>query len=266
MSLFLLLLFIIIPTNGSVKKVEKTFQKNKSVYLLDKDNYVSKVNCYYDTKNTEEEIKKKIDLLINGTSSFKGIMPSNIKLQKLKIDNNKVYIDFNEEFNTLKNKDKVYEAIVYSLTDINGIEKIYISVNNKELDNMPLDRSIGINKKYDLDSFNNILETTIFFSKDDYYVPVTFVSSKKDEKINIIIKELKSSINALNNLNGYLNDEVELIDYKIDKDKIELVFNNYNFDDEIIKGLLSLSVFENYKVNKIMVYNSDKSINFTIKK
>ena len=266
MSLFLLLLFIIIPTNNNIKKIEKPVQKNKSIYLLDKDNYVSKVNCYYDAKNVKDEISEKINILKSGTSNFKGIIPNNIKLNNIEVDKDKVYLDFNEDFNNIKDKTKIYEAIVYSLTDINGINKIYISVNKKMLDNMPLERNIGINKKYNLDSFDYIDKVTIFFSKDDYIVPITFVSNNKEEKINIIIKELKSSINALNNLNGYINDEIKLVDYSVDKDKIELVFNKFIFDDEKIKNLIASSIFENYNVNQIVAYNSDKSVSVTIKK
>ena len=266
MSLFLLLLFIIIPTKNNIKKIEKPVQKNKSIYLLDKDNYVSKVNCYYDAKNIKDEISEKINILKSGTSNFKGIIPNNIKLNNIEVDKDKVYLDFNEDFNNIKDKTKIYEAIVYSLTDINGINKIYISVNKKMLDNMPLERNIGINKKYNLDSFDYIDKVTIFFSKDDYIVPITFVSNNKEEKINIIIKELKSSINALNNLNGYINDEIKLVDYSVDKDKIELVFNKFIFDDEKIKNLIASSIFENYNVNQIVAYNSDKSVSVTIKK
>lgn len=266
MALFLLILFIIIPTKNDYHKIKKETINNKSIYLIDKDNYVSKVLCYYDELSIKEEIYKKIDIMKKGFKNFKEVIPNDVIVNDIKVNKNNVYLDLNDKFNNIKNKTKIYEALVYSLTEINGIDNIYISVNNKMLDNMPLNKSIGINKEYDLNDFEYLNKTIIFFSKDDYYVPITKINNSKEDKIKIIIKELKSSVNVLNNLFGYLDDDIELLDYKIKDGKMELVFNKYIFSDDRVKYLLSSSIFENYAVNELVVYNSDKSISVVIKK
>lgn len=267
MSLFLLLLFIIIPTKNNEKINENNIKKHtKKIYLIDNENYSSMVSCSYEEKNIKDEVNKIIELLKHGTNSFDGIIPKKIKVNEIKTTKDSIYIDFDSNFKNIKNINKIYECIVYSLTQINGINKIYISVNNKLLDNMPLTKEYGINKEYDLDNFNDIDKTIIFFAKDDYYVPITKITNNKEEKIEIIIKELKSSTNSINNLNGYLKDNIKLIDYKINDKNIELVFNEYDFDDEKLKFLISTSIFENYKINEITIYNKDKSHSINIKK
>ena len=58
---------------------------------------------------------------------------------------------------------------------------------------------------------------------------------------------------------------VEVVDYNIDKDKFNLVFNEYIFGDleknvilEEVKYVISASIFENYDVKKIVFNTKDQ--------
>ncbi len=282
LCLVLLLMFTFIPSPLSIntqiiQNKDKTVEN--IVYMLDEDNYVSKITTFYDEKTLEEDIRKKLDILTNGNNDindFYTLIPKNTKVNSLKIEKDNVYIDFSKEFLSVNKylEESMIEAIVYTLTEINGINNIYITVDGKELKNLPnsnkeidypLTRNIGINKEYDLTSFNNINKTTVFFTKEQgdvtYYVPVTKINNLESEKIDIIIEELKSSINAQNNLNGYLNDNVELVSYEKDNDKMNLVFNNYIFSDnkilESVEYIISESIFENYDVNEVTFSSED---------
>lgn len=264
MSLFLLLLFILIPTKSNIKPTKTKPINNKIIYLLDNDNYTSRVSYYYDELTIKEEIINRINILKNGLDNFKSVIPKYVKLIDVKIEKNNVYLNFNKKFLNIKNIKKTLECITYSLCEIDGIDNIYISVDNKMMDGMPLNKKIGINEEYNLDSFNDVDKTIIFFSKNDYYVPITKINNGKNEKIETIIKELKSSANSVNNLSGFLTNDVELISYNINKDKIELVFNKILFDDKI-KFILSASVFSNYNASELAIYDKDKSKSITIK-
>ena len=279
MCLILLLMFYMLPTNNKIDTVinENENKKENVLYMLDDDNYVSKVISYYDEKSIIENIKKKINILTYGDESlnnFYSLIPKNTRLNSIKVDKDNVYLDFSKELMEISEylEEEMIESIIYSLTEINGINNIYISVDGAKLNKLPnsdkelpypLTRKYGINKEYNINSLNDITKTTIIFSKIDnnykYFVPITKVSNISEDKIDIIIEELKSGVNAQNNLNGYISEKVSLEKYEITDDKINLVFNDYIFSDdskkvilEEVKYAISESIFENYDVNEVI--------------
>jgi spore germination protein GerM len=292
--LILLCLFYFVPT-GETFEIEivndnKNYDKNV-VYLLDDDNYVSQVITYFDNTSITEDIKNKINVLIHGDNNlnnFYSLIPKTTILKNVKVDKDNVYLDFNKEILNVNEymEESMIESIIYTLTETNGINNIYINVDGeplKELPNSkkelpyPLTRDYGINKKYDLTSFNDIDKTTIFFAKTNeeftYYVPVTKISNTISDKIDIIIEELKSTVNSQDNLNSYINNNVKLVSKEINDEKINLVFNNYIFSDmsnklilEEVKYILSESIFENYDIKEV-IFNteSDKNIDRVVK-
>ena len=271
--LILFLLFYFIPTHDSIE-YEINISKSKSekvVYLLDEDNYVSRVISYFDSNNINEEVRKRIDILMNGYNIFYGVIPTNTKLNSIKVDKNNIYLDFSSDLLNINKymSESFLEAITYTLTEINGINNVYIDIDGKRLNKLndinisyPLNRNIGINKEYNISNLNSLNKTTVYFSKviDEYkyYVPVTKIYSDDEEKIEVIIKELKSSVNSQNNLNGYFENNVDLLKYIIDDDNISLVFNKVvNNNTEVI---LCASIFENYNVNSVTFKYNDNDI------
>lgn len=277
MYIILISIFYLIPTNNI--KTSTTVEENKldqsTIYLLDNDNYVSKVIFYFDKNTITDEIKYKLDILINGIdymNNFYPLIPKNTKVNSVKVDKDNVYIDFSKDLLKVNKylEDKMIEAIIFSISDINGINNIYLSVEEKELTNLPnsnkeiqypLNRHYGINKKYDINSLNNLEKTTVFFSKNDnnesYYVPVTLVNNDNSDKINIIVEELKSSINSQNNLYGLVNQNLNVSNYNIEKDKMTISFNNDITDSETL-NVITYSIFENYDINEIIINNIEK--------
>lgn len=294
--LLLLVIFSIVPTTNNNFNIEinndKTTYESNFVYLLDNDNYVSKVISYFDNQSIEEDIKSKINILINGDSSLKSfysLIPKTTILKSVKVEKDNVFLDFNKELLNVNEylEESMIEAIVYTLTETNGINNVYISVDGdalKELPNSkkqlsyPLTRGYGINKKYDITNFNDIDKTTIFFAKSNneeiYYVPITKISNTNQNKIEVIIEELKSPVNSQDNLNSYISSNVQLVSSNIEDDKMNLVFNEYIFNDlsnkiilEEVKYLLSQSVFENYDIEEVIFSTEkDKNIDSVIKK
>lgn len=283
-SLFLLVMFYLIPTKPNINTEiveENNNLKENIVYLLDNDNYVSRVVTYYDKTDIVSTIKDKIDKLTNSDiDGFYTLIPKNTILNNVKVEKDNVYLDFNSELLSVNKyvSEEMIEAIVYSITEINGLNNIYITVDSKELKYIPntnkelkypLTRKYGINKKYDIDSFNDIDNTTVFFSKtidkNTYYVPVTYITNTSSDKIDIIIRELTNSINSQDNLNSYVSSNIELLNYDIKDDKMNLVFNEYIFGDmessvilEEVKYVIASSIFENYDVNEVVFNTKDK--------
>lgn len=292
-SLFLILMFYLVPsTPESEVKIDKSIGDKKEVvvYLMDKDYYLGRMIEYASYDNIFDLVNKKLDILINGSdelNSFSPIIPKNTKVNSIKVDKNNIYIDFSKDIlNVSKyNEELMIESIIYTITDINGIDNIYLSINkeplkilpksNKEIP-YPLNRGYGINKKYDLDSLNNITKTTVYFNKSyddvEYLVPITKVMNTTSEKIDIIIEELKSIVNAQYNLNSYIPNNLEVVSHDVNDDKMNLIFNEFILDKEKlvvleeVKYAIAQSIFDNYNVKEVVFSTKEKNNIATITK
>ena len=290
----LLLLFYLVPSPSfEVEINEKDDNKEfeNVVYLLDDDNYVSRVISYYDETDIDKVIRNKINILINGDKNldnFYSLIPKKTILKDISVNKDNVYLNFSKEFLNVNKyiEESMVESIVYTLTEINGINNVYINVdgeklvmlpNSKKVIPYPLTRSFGINKKYDLDSLNGIDKTIVYFVKKndsgEYYVPITKVSNLSSSKIDIIIDELKSTVNAQDNLSSFISDNVVLEENKIIDDKINLVFNEYIFSDsskktilEEVKYVVSQSIFDNLDVKEVIFSTKEHNNILSIKK
>ncbi len=290
----LLVLFYLVPSPSFDMEVVEEDNKDKKenvVYLLDEDNYVSRVISYYEESDIEGVIREKIKILINGDKSlgkFYSLIPKNTILKDVKVEKDSVYLNFNKEILNVNKylEESMIEAIVFSLTEINGINNVYINVDSEKLTKLPksgreipypLTRSFGINKKYDLNSLNDIDKTTIYFVKSsdeiEYYVPVTKVSNTSSSKIDIIIEELKSIVNAQENLNSYVSSNIVLVDKEITDEKVNLIFNDFIFSDasskvilEEVKYVVSESIFANMNVKEVIFSTKDHNNIVSVKK
>ncbi len=290
----LLVLFYLVPSPSfDMEVVEEENKKGKEnvVYLLDEDNYVSRVISYYEESDIEALIREKIKILINGDKSlgkFYSLIPKNTILKDVKVEKDSVYLNFNKEFLNVNKylEESMIEAIVFSLTEINGINNVYINVDSKKLTKLPnsgreipypLTRSFGINKKYDLNSLNELDKTIVYFVKTcdevEYYVPVTKISNTSGSKIDIIIEELKSTVNAQENLNSYVSSNIVLEDSEISDEKVNLIFNDFIFSDasskvilEEVKYVVSQSIFENINVKEVIFSTKEHNNIVSVKK
>ena len=290
----LLLLFYLVPSPSfevEINEKDDNKEYENVVYLLDDDNYVSRVISYYDETDIEKVIRNKINILINGDknlNNFYSLIPKKTILKDISVNKDSVYLNFSKEFLNVNKyiEESMVESIVYTLTEINGINNVYINIdgekfvmlpNSKKVIPYPLTRSFGINKKYDLDSLNDIDKTIVYFVKkydsSEYYVPITKVSNLSSSKIDIIIDELKSTVNAQDNLSSFISDNVVLEESKIIDDKIDLVFNEYIFSDsskktilEEVKYVVSQSIFDNLDVKEVIFSTKEHNNIVSIKK
>ena len=155
-------------------------------------------------------------------------------------------------------------GLTYSLLELPEIKKITILIDDKPL-YVNLDKNIGINNDYLYTNRNNIKKVTIYYLDDnDYYVPVTKYLNNDKEKIEIIIDELKSTNK---NLISYLNNNVELLDYKEESNVLFLNFNKYLKDSnkevrEKVLNEIAYSVFDNYDVNMVNFEINNKKVKY----
>lgn len=248
------------------------------IYLIDSNNYVSRVNVVLISSGDVDKIKEIIDYLTvdSGKSNyikdgFNQVIPKNTKLLSVVIDDNIVKLNFSKEFLSVNDDDvdNMISSIIYSITSLNNNYKISFYVEGNLLTNLPnneiidtiVDRNFGINKVYNVNYITGSCQTTIYYlSKINdyyYYVPITLINNDKDDKIKIIIEEMVSKTIYQTNLISYLKN-IKEISYEITSDSLILKLNSNNFVSEnLIEETLytiNLSLLDNYDIKEIIYY------------
>lgn len=283
LALFILLIIYFFPNNDTIIKEHLNYIKRDEmpIFLIDNSNYVARTSIVKSSKNINEQIKEIIETLTKNSKKssyirdgFKPIIPQNTKVIDVLLDNEILTINFSKELLNIDkdNEEKMIEAIIYSLTEIKEIKKIKILVENNPLTKLPksqkklpdyLDKNYGINKIYNLDSIKESTKTTIYylskFQDYHYFVPVTKINNEKTEKVEIIIKELKSTPIYQTNLISYLTASANITNYELLENGIKLSFNNYliaNIKEEEaleeVKYSIALSLRDTYGINEVI--------------
>ena len=267
-----------------------------SIYLLDKNDYValtSITTCDCDILDKSKDLLN--GLIIDGAKSaiipngFRSIIPTGTSILGVKLDNKVLTVNFSKEILDISSEyeEAMIESIVYTLTSIEGIDKVNIQVEGKELTKLPhskkniptsLDKSYGINKVYDINNTKDIDSITLYYvnsyNDNKYYVPVTkYINNDSQDKIKVIIEQLSNSLTYESNLMSYLSDSAKLLDYEIDDKTIKLNFNNMILSDissnnilEEVVYTIGYSINEVVDVDEVVFYvNNEKICNFLLK-
>lgn len=259
LAFLILLVIYLIPDNRkeielSNSGIEYVYNNVEStIYLVDSDDYVARTSistCKCDGKDKAKDLLE--GLIIGGSKSsiipngFRSVIPSGTTVKSVELKDKVITIDFSKELLDVNEKEekKMIESIIYTLTSIDGIDKVVIMVEGEVLNKLPsgtniptiLDRSYGVNKNYDLVNTSNIESYTVYYvneyNNNKYYVPVTkYVNGKNEEPIRVIIKELTSSPIYETNLMSYLNSSTELNSYSLSGNELKLDFNELLLND-----------------------------------
>ena len=301
-SLILVMLMLyLIPSNkddiSMEQKLEYVYPNDlEAIYLLDTYNNITRAKMSVNNDNEISKAKdliegltiggKKQDVLPNG---FSGLLPMGTKLQDISLQDGLLKINFSKEFNNIKMQyeEKLIESITYTLTSIEGIDKIEISVEGVKLEYLPnskkklpeyLDRNYGINKEYELTTLSDIDSYTIYYVMNyndmTYYTPVTkYVNNQGQDKVKIIIDELATSLSYESNLMSYLDNNIKLLDYEIIDKTIKLDFNDAILSDitnnlilEEVMYTIGLSLCDELDVEEVIfMVNSEEISTFSLK-
>ncbi len=290
LALITLFLIYLIPKDDSLQNklpqeleyVDREVMTNV-IYLLDGNDYLGKTKVVINSNNQtiEKKAKELMEILIKDgageskiPSGFRSLLPAETKVLSIKYEKNLMKINFSKDLLNVEEwlEEKVVEAIVYTLTSINGVDNVIIYVEGDILSKLPqskinlpstLNRDFGINKKYDLKSNKGINQVTVYyvnkFNNDYYYVPVTKYLNDSREKIHIIIDELSSSHVYNNNLMSFLSNNAKLLSVEQTNDIMQLKFNTYLFSDIVNQDILEeviyticLSIKDNYSVKEVV--------------
>ena len=296
LSLLALFLIYLMPNSNNdnpieIESVEYVYTNTLDVlYLLDTNGYVARttikgnggeiIDIAHDIVSALIIDGKRSDIIPNG---FRALIPSGTEILDIKLDKDILVINLSNEVLSINSlyEEKMIESIIYSLTNIDGVDGITLKVEGVILDKLPnsgrslpviLDRSYGINKNYDLVNTNNVDSYTVYYvskiEESNYYVPITkYVNSNGKDKIKVIIDELSTSPIYEDNLMSFLNSEVSLIDYKLEEDILSLNFSEDIFIDQSNSSILEevvytigLSFSDNYNVKDVSLLVENKEI------
>lgn len=299
--LLVILMLYLIPSNKGELEIEQRLEyvypnEVDTIYLL--DNY-DKISRTMISVNKQNEISKAIDLLdgltINGKkqdklpNGFRGLLPVGTRVLDISLHNKILKIDFSKEFNNIKMEyeEKLIESLVYTLTDIDGVDKIEIFIEGVKLKELPnskkllpeyLDKGYGINKEYELTNLNDIDSYTIYYvmnyNDEVYYTPITkYINNQGQDKVKIIIDELATNLTYESNLMSYLDSNIKLLDYEIVDKTIKLDFNEAILSNitsskilEEVKYTIGLSLCDELEIEKVVFLVNNKEIStFSLK-
>lgn len=293
-ALFAFFLIYFLPNKHEFKiNQELEYVSNEiithDIYLLDKNNYLAKCEIAINSKDIEGIAKELITALIEEDemsdkipSGFKAILPSNTKILNIEYKDNLIKINFSKNLlDTNKEmEEKEIESIIYTLTSIEGVDKIIILIEGSILTKLPLnnitlpsslDRNYGINKEYNINNNKNISKTTIYYINKyndlEYYVPVTKINNDDRDKIEIIIDELSSKNLYKTNLMSYLNSNTKVLSVNEQDNILTVDFNDYIFNDidtkEVLEEVIytiNLSIKDNYSVKEVILTVNNQEI------
>ena len=288
-TLIVFILFVIssFTINKNISNIKVEYQTHLSnIYLLDDNNYLLEVSIV-----VKDNVLDSIPIVINNLkaenkhySGLRGIIPNKTKLQDIKLDNGLLTIDFNKELFNINEEleEKVIESIVYSLLSFKEIKGVKITIDGKELKYLPkskikiddiLTKKFGINKEYHLTSIKDISKVILYYyeeqSSNKYYVPITKYLNSNDDKIKVIIDNLKNSYLSETNLMTYLNDKIKINKYEQNKDTVTIYFQDIlsinELPNEEVIYVLSNSIFDSTDIQKIIFMNNDQIIKIKTK-
>lgn len=286
-ALFAFFLIYFIPNNKEAINIKQEVEyvsmdiKTSPIYLLDQNNYLAKSEIAISGEKIEDIAEYLITALTIGDaledkipSGFKAVLPSDTKILDISYNDNLLKINFSKDLlDTSKDmEEKIIESLIYTLTNINGIDKIMILIEGTILTKLPqnniilpstLDRNFGINKQYNVTNNKNISKTTIYYVNKyndyEYYVPVTKIDNDSRDKIEIIIDELSSRNLYKTNLMSYLNSNTKVLSVTETDEQLVIEFNDYIFNDIDTKDILEeviyticLSIEDNYNVKEVI--------------
>lgn len=289
-TLIVFILFILssFTINKNISNIKVEYQTNiGTVYLLDDNNYLLEVNM-----TVSNNLMDSVAMVINNLkednkhySGLKGLIPSNTKINDIFIKDGIITIDFSDSLLNVSDnlEEKVIESIVYSLLSFKEIKGVIITINGEKLNFLPksmiklddvLTKSFGINKEYNINSISDIERVVLYYYEEkndvNYYVPVTRYINSRDDKIKIIIDNLKNSYLSKTNLMSYLNEKIKIENYERKGNIVTLNFANIlNFANEEIEEeviyTIANSIFDSTDAVKVIFLSNDNIISIKTK-
>lgn len=247
------------PEDEVIQK-ETTYQK---VVFQDKNHDLIPVSVpIYSQVELEEDVRNRIELMKSHELEKYGLYPvfnENLEVESVESQNNHLIVSFNDELYSQDSMD-ILETLSYTLTDYDGVEKLQIQIEGKDVAYLPnsflplnaLTKDLGLNN---FTESSHLLHETIpimaYQLKDveqfSYYVPVTLrldenISLKQQVQTILSYVEEKIHVQDVSLNNHVLTIELDE-NILLDNEKIDAVL-----EDLIVLSLTSLNDVDDVKI------------------
>jgi germination protein M len=237
------------------------------LYLIDKNGYV--VPQTVSLPKTEGVAKQALEYLVaNGPmaemmpNGFRAVLPADTQVS-VNVKGGVATVDFSKEFKNYQPEDemKILEAVTWTLTQYDSIEKVKFQMNGHEMTEMPVNgtpisgtvsRTNGINMDVvDVVDITNTKPVTVYYLGGDetnyYYVPVTkrVSNGTKDQVVAVVNELVKGPSYKSNLVSEFLSDVKLLEEPKVEDGKVTLNFNEAvygSFEEKMISQHLLTSL------------------------
>ncbi|WP_042146215.1 GerMN domain-containing protein [Paucisalibacillus sp. EB02] len=280
-------------------EADQTEEPNQTVlrqlFLLDSNGLVAPQSVELPVPDSKAVASQVLEYLVQDgpvtsllPNGFQAVLPAGTEVLGVSIEEGTATVDLSEEFNEYAAQDekKILEAMTFTLTQFDTIDRVKLRVSGKDLTSMPVDgtpisngytRANGINivQSDTIDLINSKAVTMYFPTEHDdnqYFVPVTqYVEVKDGDVHQAIVDALIEGPTYDTNLMHVFNDQTMLLDDpKLNSGVLELVFNqdvlidkgNGVIPDEVMETLVrTLTEQESIEAVNIKVENVEQIAN-----
>jgi len=223
----------------------------RQLYLIDENGYVVPQTLELPVPDSKEVATQALEYLVKDgpvtemlPNGFQAVLPPGTEILGVNIKDGVAIADFSEEFKDYRPEDelKILQAITWTLTQFDNIDKVKIRINGHDQDTMPVDGtpiSDGVSREdgINIDASNtaditNSIGVLVYFlaqsGDDSYYVPVTKRIPKTDgsDKIVATVQGLIEGPSLQSGLFSDIPSDTKLL--KAHKDANGLVTLNFN--------------------------------------
>lgn len=284
LAIFAMFLIYLIPSSNPKLEVKEELEYVGSdvveadVFLMDKDSYVALTEVPVSEKDVVKRALELIKILTVGgmdskvPSGFSGILPPDTEVLSASFEDGILKLDFSKEILDISKEleEKMIEAIVYTMTSIEKVDKVIIYVEGDILTKLPktkiilpgtLDRSFGINKEFNLTSTKDIMDVTVYYinqiNDSYYYIPVTKYLNGDNDKVSVMVEELSNNSRLKSFLPSYTSAVSSIIEGNVIKIELSNKEDNKFMKEKIDKTVL-LSACDNFDVDEVIL-NGDST-------
>lgn len=243
---------------------------SREIYLFDEQGYV--VPQTLNLPKTKEVAKQSLEYLVQSgpvtellPNGFKAVLPPGTEIYGVNLkEDGTIIADFSQEFTNYQSEEemKILQAITWTLTQFDTVEKVQIRINGHDQPVMPVNgspigdgfsRANGINlDNGEVVDISKSKSVTLYFLAQNgdslYYVPVTRRINEEVSETTAVINELIKGPDFASNLVSEFHPNIKLLDEPNYEDgTITLNFN------EAVLGNLQGTAISDYLLNSLVL-------------